>query len=40
MSYNTNALFYNNSEVSGTGGMAGGCYLNIDGAFLAFSSEL
>ena len=40
MSYNTNALFYNNSEVSGTGGMAGGCYLNSDGAFLAFSSEL
>ena len=40
MSYNTNALFYNNSEVSGTGGMAGGCYLNSDGAFLAFDSEL
>jgi hypothetical protein len=40
MSYNTNALFYNNSEVSGTAGMAGGCYLNSDGAFLAFDSEL
>ena len=40
ISYKTNALFYNNSEASGTAGMAGGCYLNNDGAYLAFEAEL
>jgi hypothetical protein len=40
ISYKTNALFYNNTEASGTAGMAGGCYLNNDGAYLAFDAEL
>jgi hypothetical protein len=40
ISYKTNALFLNNTEASGTGGMAGGCFLNNDGAYLAFVAEL
>jgi hypothetical protein len=39
MANNTNALVYNNAT-TGTGGMAGGCYLNSDSAYVAFESEL
>jgi len=38
--YKTNAFLFNNTEVSGTAGQAGNCYLNNDGAFIAFSAEL
>jgi hypothetical protein len=40
MSLPTNAVLYNNSQASGTGGQAGFLYLNDNGAYLAFESEL
>jgi hypothetical protein len=40
MSMPTNAVIYNNSEASGTGGQAGHLFLNNDGAYVAFSAEL
>jgi hypothetical protein len=39
MANNTNALLYNNAT-TGSGGTAGGCYLNSDSAYVAFDSEL
>jgi hypothetical protein len=36
----TNALLYNNTEASGTGGQAGHITLNNDGAYIAFDAEL
>ena len=39
-SYQTNALFYNNTEASGTGGQAGFLYTDNASAYLAFESEL
>jgi len=38
--YKTNAFLMNTTEVSGTAGQAGNCYLNNDGAFVAFNAEL
>jgi hypothetical protein len=40
MSLPTNAIIYNSSEASGTGGQAGHLFLNNDGAYVAFSAEL
>jgi hypothetical protein len=39
-SYQTNAIFYNNTEASGTGGQAGFLYTDNASAYLAFESEL
>ena len=39
-SYKTNAFLINSTEVSGTGGQAGNCFLRNDSAFVAFSAEL
>jgi hypothetical protein len=36
----TNALLYNNTQASGTGGQAGHITLNNDGAYIAFDAEL
>jgi hypothetical protein len=40
MSLPTNAVLYNNSQASGTGGQAGFLYLNDNGAYLALDAEL
>jgi hypothetical protein len=36
----TNVFLINSTQVSGTAGQAGNCYLNDDGAFVAFNAEL
>ena len=39
-SYKTNVFLINTTEVSGTAGQAGNCYLNNDSAYIALDSEL